>query len=137
MQIDRVQATGNKGQGIKIGIVDSGVDYTRTPLGGCFGAGCKVAGGYDFVGDNFNGMNTPVPDADPFDGCYGHGTQMAGVIGANDNEYGVTGVAPQASLYAYRVFSCGGQTTDDIVIQGVLQAYSDKMDVINLSFGKS
>jgi subtilisin family serine protease len=137
IQADRVQATGNKGKGIKIGIVDTGVDYTRTPLGGCFGSGCKIAGGYDFVGDNYDGTNNPVPDNDPFDGCNGHGTTMAGIIGANDNEYGVPGVASEASLYMYRVFSCSGATTDDIVIQGALRAYTDNMDVINLSLGES
>ena len=136
IQADRVQATGNKGQGIKIGIIDSGVDYTRTPLGGCFGTGCKFAGGYDFVGDNFNGTNEPVPDNDPFDSCYGHGTTISGIIGANDNEYGVPGVAPEATLHMYRVFSCSGSTTDDIIIQAALRAYSENMDVINLSLGK-
>ena len=136
IQADRVQATGNRGKGVKIGIIDSGVDYTRTPLGGCFGNGCKFAGGYDFVGDNFNGTNDPVPDNDPFDSCYGHGTTISGIIGANDNEFGVPGVAPEATLYMYRVFSCAGATTDDIVIQAALKAYSDNMDVINLSLGK-
>lgn len=136
IQADRVQAAGNKGKGVKIGIVDSGIDYTRTPLGGCFGNGCKIAGGYDFVGDNYTGDNNPVPDSDPFDGCYGHGTEMAGIIGANDNEFGVTGVAPEASLYSYRVFSCSGATTEDLVIKGALQAYQDNMDIVNLSLGE-
>lgn len=47
--------------------IDSGVDYTHPTLGGGFGPGFKIAGGYDFVGDNFNGSNTPVQDADPLD----------------------------------------------------------------------
>jgi hypothetical protein len=132
-----VQATGNKGKGVKIGIIDSGVDYTRTPLGGCFGPGCKIAGGYDFVGDDYDGDNTPVPDNDPFDNCYQHGTIVAGIIGANDNEYNVTGVAPEASLYQYRVFGCNGATTDDIVVMAMQRAYNDGVDIINLSLGES
>lgn len=44
---------------------DTGIDYTHPALGGGFGAGFKVAGGYDFVGDNYDGSNTPVPDPDP------------------------------------------------------------------------
>jgi hypothetical protein len=135
IQVDRVHATGNKGAGIKIGVVDSGVDYNRAPLGGCFGPGCKIAGGYDFVGDAFTGRNTPQPDADPFDNCFGHGSFVAGVLGANENEYGVTGVAPDATQYHYRAFSCGGQTSDDIVLQAMQAAYNEGVDVINLSLG--
>jgi hypothetical protein len=115
--------------------VDSGVDYTRAPLGGCFGNGCKIAGGYDFVGDAFTGTNEPQPDNDPFDNCFGHGTFVAGVLGANENEYGVTGVAPEATQYHYRTFSCGGQTSDDIVLMAMQAAFNEGVDVINLSLG--
>ncbi|WWD17430.1 hypothetical protein CI109_101871 [Kwoniella shandongensis] len=137
IQVDQVQASGNKGKGVKIGVIDSGVDYRRVPLGGCFGAGCKIAGGYDFVGDNFTGSNDPVPDDDPYDDCYGHGTIVAGAIGADDNEYNVPGAAPEATQYAYRVFSCSGATTDDIAFQAMQRAYNDNMDIINLSFGEA
>lgn len=137
IQVDRVHAAGNKGKGVKIAIIDSGIDYTLPVLGGCFGSNCKIAGGYDFVGDNFNGSNTPQPDNDPYDNCYGHGTFIAGIIGANDNIYNVTGVAPEASLYAYRVFSCSGATTNDIVMQAMMRAYNDGVDIINLSFGEA
>jgi len=136
IQADRVHAQGNKGKGVKIGIIDGGVDYTRPTLGGCFGPGCKIAGGYDFVGDNYDGSNTPVPDDDPIDLCYSHGTIVAGIIAAGDNEYNVTGVAPEASIYQYRVFGCNGATTDDIVIQAMMRAYQDDVDVLNLSLGE-
>ena len=49
---------GTYGQGINIGIIDSGVDYTHTSLGGCFGPSCLIAGGFDFVGDQYNGQST-------------------------------------------------------------------------------
>ena len=136
IQADRVHATSNKGKGIKVALVDSGVDYTRTPLGGGFGPGYKVVGGYDFVGDDYDGSNTPQPDNDPYDGCYGHGTFVAGVLGANPNEYGVTGAAPEASIYAYRVFSCSGAGSDDIIMQAMIRAYNDGVDIINLSLGE-
>ncbi|WVO16331.1 hypothetical protein L204_104006 [Cryptococcus depauperatus] len=137
IQADKVHASGNKGKGIKIGIIDGGVDYTREPLGGCFGPNCKIAGGYDFVGDQYNGSNNPTPDNDPFDNCYTHGTIVSGVIGANDNQYGVTGVAPEASLYVYRTFGCNGATTEDIVLAAMEMAYNEEMDIINLSIGES
>jgi subtilisin family serine protease len=40
------------GKGIKVGIIDSGVDYLHPALGGCFGPGCKVRYGYDFADED-------------------------------------------------------------------------------------
>ncbi|WVR07169.1 hypothetical protein IAU60_004210 [Kwoniella sp. DSM 27419] len=137
IQADQVQAAGNKGKGVQVAVVDGGVDYTREPLGGCFGPGCKIAGGYDFVGDDYDGSNDPVPDNDPLDQCYTHGSITTGIIAANDNEYNVTGVAPEATIYVYRVFGCNGATTDDIVMQAMQRAYDDNADVINLSVGET
>lgn len=57
--------------------IDTGIDYNHPVLGKGFGTGYKVAGGYDFVGDNFDGSNTPQPDNDPLDTCAGHGTHVA------------------------------------------------------------
>lgn len=45
-------------------MLDDGVDYTNPILGGCFGSGCHISFGYDFVGDAFTGENTPVPKDD-------------------------------------------------------------------------
>jgi subtilisin family serine protease len=92
-----------------------GIDYNHPNLGGGFGRGKKVAGGYDFVGNDFDGATvvTPSPDADPLD-CEGHGTHVAGIIGASGkNNLNVSGIAPDASLYAYKIFGCEGGTTDD------------------------
>jgi subtilisin family serine protease len=69
------------------------VDYTHPALGGCFGPECRVAYGYDFVGDAYTGDNVPIPDDDPRDNCNGHGTHVAGIIGAKDLQF--TGVAPE------------------------------------------
>lgn len=58
------------GSGIKVGLVDSGIDYTHPALGGCFGKGCKVAYGYDLVGNNYNGTTASIkPSHDPLDNC--------------------------------------------------------------------
>jgi subtilisin family serine protease len=82
-------------------------------LGGGFGPGFLIAGGYDFVGDAYTGSNTPVPDPDPMDTCFGHGTHVAGIIAAQPgNIYNITGVAYKASLYAYRVLGCTGSVQD-------------------------
>jgi subtilisin family serine protease len=60
----------HNGSGIRIGVIDSGIDYTHPALGGCFGVGCKVRYGYDLVGDDYNGdITTLKPDHDPLDNC--------------------------------------------------------------------
>lgn len=134
---DIVQTTlGYTGQGVKVGIIDTGIDYDHPDLGGCFGAGCKVAGGYDFVGDAYD-ANDPAPvitpDPDP-DDCGGHGTHVAGIIAATGATK-VKGVAPDATLYAYRVFGCDGSVSEDIVIKALERAYADGVQVVNMSLG--
>ncbi|GJJ15891.1 hypothetical protein Clacol_010169 [Clathrus columnatus] len=136
MGVDKLHARGIFGKGIKIGIIDTGTDYTNPFLGGHFGPGNKIAGGYDFVGDAFNGTNTPMPDADPLDQCAGHGTHVAGIIGANPgNEFNISGVAYESTLFSYRVFGCSGTTTDDIIIEALLRGQKDGMDILTLSLG--
>lgn len=87
----------------QIVVVDEGVDYTNPILGGCFGPGCQISFGYDFVGDNYIGTNAPVPDSDPFSSCSNHGTHTTGTVGALANEYGFSGAAPMATIGHYRV----------------------------------
>lgn len=72
MQIPPLRDTAERSRSI-----DTGTDYKHPALGGGFGRGFKVAGGYDFVGDNYDGSNTPEPDNDPLDNCAGHGTHVA------------------------------------------------------------
>ncbi|KAF9969928.1 hypothetical protein BGZ73_007506 [Actinomortierella ambigua] len=127
------------GKGVKVGIIDSGIDYKHPALGGCFGKGCRVQYGWDFVGDDYDGNNTPKADADPMD-CAGHGTHVAGVVGANAMNIGAphpfVGVAPDVTLGSYRIFGCYGGATTDIIMSAMERAYNDGMDIINLSLGR-
>lgn len=134
--VDKLHAEGINGRGIKVGIIDTGVDYTHPDLGGKFGPGNKIAGGYDFVGDAYDGSNTGVPDNDPLDQCAGHGTHVAGIVGATPgNQFNISGVAYASTMYAYRIFGCQGSAQDDVIIDALIRAYNDGMDVINLSLG--
>lgn len=129
---------GLTGAGIRVAVMDTGIDYDNPDLGGCFGPGCRVEGGYDFVGDAYNNDATsatynPVatPDALP-DDCAGHGTHVAGIIGANGE---VRGVAPGVTFRAYRVFGCSGSTSSDIMLAAMERIGKDGADVLNMSIG--
>jgi minor extracellular serine protease Vpr len=131
---------GLTGRGIRVAILDTGVDYDHPDLGGCFGPGCKVAKGYDFVGDAYNADPssptynlTTAPDAFP-DDCAGHGTHVSGIVGANGR---VRGVAPEATLSMYRVFGCEGSTQADIMVAAMEKILDDGADVLNISIGAS
>jgi subtilisin family serine protease len=118
-----VQASGVTGRGIRVGVLDSGIDYTHVAFGGAgtdaayeaaYGESTdvsrnvtldglfpttKVAGGFDFVGESWPGDDgIEDPDPDPID-FEGHGTHVADIIG------GKKGVAPGVKLYALKVCS--------------------------------
>ncbi|CAO3565776.1 unnamed protein product [Mortierella alpina] len=138
--VDYVQKTFKyTGKGIKVGIIDSGVDYTHPALGGCFGKGCRVRYGWDFVGDNFDKTGVAVQDSDPRDTCNGHGTHVAGIIGADARKVGApqpfVGVAPEVTFGAYRIFSCAGSGSSDIIMQSMELAFNQGMNIINMSLG--
>ncbi|CRG88283.1 Putative ATP-dependent helicase HRQ1 [Talaromyces islandicus] len=134
--VDKLHADGFSGNGFKIAVVDTGIDYNHPALGGCFGEGCKVAFGKDLVGDDYTGTNTPVPGDDPMD-CVGHGTHVAGIIAANSAAPSFTGVSPNATLGIYRVFGCTGSTADDVLIQAFMMAHDEGADIITASVGSS
>lgn len=110
-----------RGKGVKVAILDTGIDYTHPDLGGGFGASFKVIGGYDFVNYDF----------DPRDDN-GHGTHVAGIIAASGQ---MTGVAPGASLMAYKVLDSSGSGYSSDVVSAIGKAVSDGADIINISLG--
>ena len=139
---------GYTGTGVKVAIMDTGIDIDHADLGGdgvprhnseLFPT-ARVAYGYDLVGDDFNFDSSsptfnPVPTPDPIpDDCQGHGTHVAGIAGANG---AVTGVAPDIMFGAYRVFGCTGSTSADIMIAAMEMAFADGMQILNMSIGSS
>ncbi len=113
-----VNAVGNTGKGIKVGILDTGIDYNHEDLKG------NYRGGYNFVENN----NNPID-------MNGHGSHIAGIIAAEDNDIGVVGVAPQAYLYSVKVlsFDSTGSTSD--ILSGLEWSVDNKMQIINMSLG--
>ncbi len=123
------RGAGFTGHGLSIAIVDTGIDYKHPDFGGNpdspFPTG-KVVGGYDFV----NGDGDPMDDA-------GHGTHVAGIAAGTDAIY--RGIAPAATLVAYKVIDATGTTYSSIVLQALDQALLDQtkynIKVVNLSLG--
>lgn len=134
--VDRLHTEGLTGQGIRVAVIDSGIDAFHPALGGGFGPGFKVAGGYDFVGDKPNNdVNPPAPDDSPVTVCSNHGTAVSGIIAGLPYKYGFVGVAPNATIYHYKVFPCSGGVETDIGVNASLAAYEEGVDVINASIG--
>ncbi|KON82817.1 hypothetical protein AF332_27865, partial [Sporosarcina globispora] len=169
--LDKLQAEGHTGiiksgpragQKVKIGVLDTGIDYNHPDLKAVY------KGGHDLVnnkGFDANGNVIYEDDHDPMETIYddwvaakanpdpvvgpppadykqyitSHGTHVSGTIAANttnnNDVYSANGAAPDVELYGYRVLGPGGRGTSDSVLNGIDQAVEDDMDVINLSLG--
>ena len=111
---------GIDGTGIKIAIIDTGVDFNHPDLLG-WGPDGKVVGGYNFIQEGQPPMDNN-----------GHGTQVAGVIAADGQ---TVGVAPNAKILAYKVSEDGEGVSSDLIIRAIEKAIEDDVDIINISLG--
>ncbi|WP_109473346.1 S8 family serine peptidase [Ornithinimicrobium cavernae] len=147
--VDKAHEMGYTGEGMRIAIIDTGVDVDHPDFGGSGTPGDgtsegweteQVRFGFDLVGDDYDASTPetdfPVQDPNP-DDCQGHGSHVAGIAAGNGDEAagGVMGVAPDAVIGAYRVFGCTGSTNTDIMLSAMELAYEDGMDVVNMSIG--
>jgi len=118
--VDRINAElvhpNNKGAGVKVAIIDTGINPDHPDL--------NVQGGVSCVS-----YTTSYNDD------HGHGTHVAGIVAALDNSIGVIGVAPEAALYAVKVLDSAGSGNWSDVIEGIEWAIDNGMQVINMSLG--
>lgn len=105
---------GLTGKGIKIGIIDTGIRTNHPDL--------HIAGGVSFIEGSYS-----------YEDDEGHGTHVAGIIGALDNQFGIIGVAPEAEIYAIKSLNSVGLGRLSDVIAGVNWAIQNEIDIINLS----
>ncbi len=122
--VDRIDAEwawlneGPTGSGVNVAVLDTGIDYKHPDLNdNCYGGVNIINPRKDYRDDN------------------GHGTHCAGIIAAEDNDFGVVGVAPQASLYGVKVLDRRGSGWVSDIIAGLDWCDKNGMDIVNMSFG--
>jgi len=112
--------------GVTVAVIDTGVYYTHEDLSANMwnGGNSYPNHGYDFV----NSDNAPMDDN-------GHGTHVAGIIGAaGNNGVGITGVCWSASIMAVKTFDASGVSDTAKIVQGMSFAMSNGAKVMNMSF---
>lgn len=107
-----------KGEGIKVAVLDTGVDFNHRDLQQ------NIRDVIDFTGSRYGALDVN-----------GHGTHVAGIIAAADNQTGMIGVAPEAELYCAKVLSDTGGGKIESIIKGIRWAIAQQVDIINMSLG--
>jgi subtilisin family serine protease len=116
-----VHSSNYTGKGIKIGFLDTGIDYNHPELSP------NYKGGYDFINS----------DDDPMDDN-GHGTHVAGILAAASDGEGIVGVAPDAEIYAIKVSDAKGRGSFSGLVKGINWSIENGMDIVTMSItGKS
>jgi subtilisin family serine protease len=158
---DTAHDIGFTGQGFSIAVVDTGIDYNHPDLGASGDETVtytaqseenrtlidengdphpRISHGWDYVGGEFDASDPESPPPEPYPNpmdTNGHGTHVTGIAGADAaSTDGVTGLAPRATLGAYKVFA-EGSTTADIIVEALEDAFEDGMDIVNMSLGAS
>ncbi|MEG0471951.1 MAG: S8 family serine peptidase, partial [Solibacillus sp.] len=146
--IEKLWNEGLEGQGIKVAVLDTGIDADHPEFAGIY------KGGKNFIpnsstytknrADDDASETSPVerpanvPEFNERGSSFytSHGTHVAGTIAAiGANEYGIKGIAPKVDLYAYRVLGAYGSGATSGIVKAIDTAVIEKMDVINLSLG--
>ena len=118
LDVDLIHESSVKGEGTKIAVFDTGVDYYHEDLVGAY------SGGYDFVNSDSN----PMDDS-------GHGTFVSGVIFAQDNGFGLLGIAPESELYALKVLDSEGMGYTSDIILALQWSIDNNIDIVSMSLG--
>lgn len=160
LDIDDLHEDGIKGDGVKVGVLDTGIDYNHPDLTGVYSGFTANDGdannqdidsvkGWDFIDNDADPMETTYSEwkesgqqeFDYYGNAYytSHGTHVSGIIAGQaantETDNAVLGVAPNVELYGYRVLGPRGSGATSGIIAGIEKAVNDGMDVINMSLG--
>lgn len=105
---------------VRVGIMDTGIHTQHLDLKDNIKGGINVTGNQsDYSDDN------------------GHGTHVAGIVGALNNDIGIVGVMPKVDLYAVKVFNSAGEGSLSDIIRGLQWCINNKIKLVNMSFGSA
>jgi|CXWL01.1.fsa_nt_gi subtilisin len=113
-----------EGAFVKVAVLDTGIFAEHSDLLG------QVDGGYSALTKSENPKDYSDDNDEP-----GHGTHVAGTIAAVKDGKGVVGVAPSARLYSVKVLDKNGSGNMSDIIDGLVWAVKNRMDVVNMSLG--
>jgi subtilisin family serine protease len=133
----------SNGEGVGVAVLDTGVDLTHPDLAANLSPAAFSAFSEGFSVEDEQGQVTNYPAEPELSDLRGHGTHVAGIIGAANNNFGVVGVASGATLYSVKVLNSSGVGLDSHVIAG-LQWVADlnssgvnpQIKVVNMSLGR-
>ncbi len=161
LDVDQLHEEGINGQGIKVGVLDTGIDYNHPDLtavykgfraenGDATHQDMNSVKGWDFVDNDADPMETTYTDwqesGQPEHASNGssyytsHGTHVSGTIAGqqnSQNDNAILGVAPEVDLYVYRVLGPYGSGATSGIVAAIEKSVTDGMDVINMSLGSS
>ncbi|MCD9022402.1 S8 family peptidase [Cohnella silvisoli] len=106
------------GHGVKVGVIDTGVDFGHPDLRHSLGRGINL----------LHRLALPQDDN-------GHGTHISGTIAAANELQGMIGVAPRATIYPVKAFDYNGTAYVSDIILGIEWCIRNQMNVVNMSFG--
>lgn len=115
---DLVWPLGNSADSIKVGVIDTGISNKHP----------------DLLANVKGGVNTINPRKS-WNDDNGHGSHVAGIIAASDNDIGVIGVGPAIDLYAIKALNASGSGYLSDIIEGIQWAIANNIRVINMSLG--
>jgi len=129
LPLDDYYDGGTDGSGVRVYVIDTGVDYSLSEF-----ANVEQTGFDAIDGDTWGDGRFLIRDGNPMD-CHGHGTHVAGTVAGTNY-----GVAPGATIVPVRVLSCSGSGSTRGVIEGIKWSIEDaagRPAVINMSLGGS
>ena len=127
---------------VVVAVIDTGVDYNHPDLKNNMWINAREIPGNNIDDDDngyiddIHGIDTIAKTSNPMDD-HGHGTHVAGIIAADNNNQGIVGIAYNSKIMAVKAGMASGYFTQSSIAEAIYYAYENGADIINMSFGGS